>query len=510
MNHRIFLPLLFAWTLQAQQIVIPFIECTERVNNQGVSILTTASSAGTSTISLSQPVPFGTRVVLNPGGATQERFFILRYETTSPPFIATIKESVGFNFPTTLAFNHSAGELVSFEVSGATGYFGYFNPNTIPVEKVAGSFANFLSPGDPNRGQPSLFVPGVFRNVLALPFPPNRDIVWFMGDSSIAVGRDTPELNCARIKPEVRAQSITLGLNSTTPGVRIGTVSGGAPGSYAATIANVFMVHPTSNSTLSIGDIQFSNLRVENGTVFADVTTTALALQRRAYFVLRVTDAAGQHGFSTGGIEVVSTCPITVSPTFLSTAFINTPYNVTFNAPGATQFAVEGELPSGMGLSEAGQLSGAPTQTGTFSFSLRTARIDGCFQRTPLTLEVQGQLCSANVTGFTQVTLGGFRQNLVTRRWQQTVTIRNTSQSSIFGPLSLVTDNLSANAALVSASGATSCAAPLGVAYQSSALGPSNQLAPGATVSLNLEFTNNTPGAPITYTPRVIAGGAIR
>jgi hypothetical protein len=34
-------------------------------------------------------------------------------------------------------------------------------------------------------------------------------------------------------------------------------------------------------------------------------------------------------------------------------------------------------------------------------------------------------------------------------------------------------------------------------------------LAPGATVAIALEFTNSST-APITYTPRVIAGGAIR
>jgi hypothetical protein len=127
-----------------------------------------------------------------------------------------------------------------------------------------------------------------------------------------------------------------------------------------------------------------------------------------------------------------------------------------------------------------------------------------------LTLEVQGQLCAANVTPLVEITLGGFRQNLVTRRWQQTVTLRNGGQSSIFGPVALVADSLSANAAMANSGGTTTCAAPLGRPYVVAALGPNNLLAPGATVAIALEFTNAAPTAPITYTPRVIAGGAIR
>jgi hypothetical protein len=201
-----------------------------------------------------------------------------------------------------------------------------------------------------------------------------------------------------------------------------------------------------------------------------------------------------------------------VTPPVLSNAYVNTPYSVNFSATGTQgpiTFAMEGTLPAGLTLTPTGVLSGTPVQTGTFPLTLRSTGDDGCFHRTPLTLEVQGQLCAANVTPLVEITLGGFRQNLVTRRWQQTVTLRNGGQSSIFGPVALVADSLSANAAMANSGGTTTCAAPLGRPYVVAGLGPNNLLAPGATVAIALEFTNSST-APITYTPRVIAGGAIR
>jgi len=64
-----------------------------------------------------------------------------------------------------------------------------------------------------------------------------------------------------------------------------------------------------------------------------------------------------------------------------------------------------------------------------------------------------------------------------------------------------VLDNLSANATLYQPSGTTSCSIPTGSPYVSAA----GSLAPGATVTLSLQFTNPTKAA-ITYAPRVLAG----
>lgn len=507
------LALLGAPTLLAQQIVaLPILECADIVSKRGASVVASAAPAGAASISFTQPVPLGLPIILNPGAANQETVYITTYATNTSPYNGSLQSGQFGNTPATLAFAHSAGEPVTFESQEAAAYFGYFNPLSSPANAIAGSSSNFFSPGNPDRGQPSDFAVGAYRNQLALPIPTPRDLVWILG-SQVVVARTTPELACTRPAPVLLAESQTVALGATTNGLRIGTVSGGAPGPYTVAVTGIYRRNPNNSAPINASEVSIANLRVQNGAIFADVSASAAATSRHAYFTLRVTDSANRNAFSTAFIETVNTCPMTVTPSVLTTAYVNTPYTVNFSATGAPApitFALEGSLPVGLALSESGQLSGTPLQAGSFPIAIRSAAFDGCFQRTPLTLEVQGQLCSANVTSRVQVTLGGFRQNLVTRRFQQTVTLRNNTQSSIFGPVALVTDTLSANAALANANGATTCAAPLGRPYALAELGPNNLLAPGSTVSLNLEFTNSSPTSPITYTPRVIAGGAIR
>jgi hypothetical protein len=326
--------------------------------------------------------------------------------------------------------------------------------------------------------------------------------------------RKTPEFACGYSRPQVKAESIAVPIGGTVAGLRLGTVTGSGSGPLTANVSRVFRhIYSPTLAPPATNDVQFSNLRVENGVIFGDVVAGPAALFRHYFFILSVDDSAGRRGLSTGLADVVNVCPMTVTPPVLSNAYVNTPYSVNFSATGTQgpiTFAMEGTLPAGLTLTPTGVLSGTPVQTGTFPLTLRSTGDDGCFHRTPLTLEVQGQLCAANVTPLVEITLGGFRQNLVTRRWQQTVTLRNGGQSSIFGPVALVADSLSANAAMANSGGTTTCAAPLGRPYVVAALGPNNLLAPGATVAIALEFTNAAPTAPITYTPRVIAGGAIR
>jgi hypothetical protein len=100
------------------------------------------------------------------------------------------------------------------------------------------------------------------------------------------------------------------------------------------------------------------------------------------------------------------------------------------------------------------------------------------------------------------VTRLGFRKNLNTGRYFQTVTLKNNGAQPVPGPIMLVLNNLSPNATLYNSSGTTgNPPAP----YLSIAVGgDSLQLAPGASVSVTLEFTNPT-NAGITYTTQVLA-----
>jgi hypothetical protein len=154
-----------------------------------------------------------------------------------------------------------------------------------------------------------------------------------------------------------------------------------------------------------------------------------------------------------------------------------------------------------------GRRAGTPIVTGDFRFTLLVTSADGCFDRAGYTLHVAGPSCAANVTAQVQVTLGGFRRNLVTGRWMQTVAVRNKGAAPLDGPIALVLDNLSANAALYNAAGATVCAEPLGRPYVEVNPGADGVLSPGENAAVALEFTNSNPSSAITYTPRVLAGG---
>jgi hypothetical protein len=114
--------------------------------------------------------------------------------------------------------------------------------------------------------------------------------------------------------------------------------------------------------------------------------------------------------------------------------------------------------------------------------------------------------CAADLSGSVTVTRGGYRWNSTTGRFVQTVSLTNNSSASVAGPVSLVLDSLSANAGLYGAAGSTACAPPLGSPYVAATAGA---LAPGATVSTTLQFTDPAKTA-ISYHTRVLAGAGTR
>jgi hypothetical protein len=141
----------------------------------------------------------------------------------------------------------------------------------------------------------------------------------------------------------------------------------------------------------------------------------------------------------------------------------------------------------------------------TFTFNV----FDGALTSNAATVTVTiaaSNPCAANVSGAVAVTRSGFIYNPGTRRFSQTVRITNTSASAIVGPFALVLDALSTNATVFNASGVTSCIAPAGNPFVTSA---ALSLEPGASVTLVLQFTNPSR-APISYATRVLAGSGSR
>lgn len=101
-------------------------------------------------------------------------------------------------------------------------------------------------------------------------------------------------------------------------------------------------------------------------------------------FRVRATDANGCYGERVYNLIVNSAaCPaITLNPSSLSLPRVGNVYNQTLSATGGTApyvFSVAtGSLPPGLSLASNGNLSGAPTTTGSYTFTVRATDANGC------------------------------------------------------------------------------------------------------------------------------------
>ena len=111
-----------------------------------------------------------------------------------------------------------------------------------------------------------------------------------------------------------------------------------------------------------------------------------------------------------------------------------------------------------------------------------------------------------NVDGLVRVTRGGFRYVRATGHFVQLVTVQNISAGGIDCPVSLVLDNLSANATLIGAAGTTVEFYPQGSPYLNILAGT---MPSGASVTVQLDFANPSRAA-VTYSTRVLAGNGPR
>ncbi|CAB4925952.1 unannotated protein [freshwater metagenome] len=89
-----------------------------------------------------------------------------------------------------------------------------------------------------------------------------------------------------------------------------------------------------------------------------------------------------------------------------------------------------------------------------------------------------------------------------TQKFSQQITLRNTSQVAIAGPIVVALDGLSPNATLSNLTGLTTTNPPLGSPFIQ-VIGPGAPLAPGGSVTVVLQFANPSMGA-INYTLRVL------
>jgi len=113
--------------------------------------------------------------------------------------------------------------------------------------------------------------------------------------------------------------------------------------------------------------------------------------------------------------------------------------------------------------------------------------------------------CPVDVTSSLGITYGGVTLNPMTRRYVQTVTLKNNSAVTVVGPISLVLDKLSPNVTVYNSSGTTALVLPAGSPYMNA----NTNLAPGQSVALQLQFIN-TGNIVFSYDARVLAGPGSR
>ena len=110
-----------------------------------------------------------------------------------------------------------------------------------------------------------------------------------------------------------------------------------------------------------------------------------------------------------------------------------------------------------------------------------------------------------DVTGQVSVSRGPLLYRRSTGTYIQVLTLTNTGDTAIAGPISSILTGLT-NATLANASGTTSAVLSAGRPYLDAGVG---SLAAGASVSVTLSFTKNGAGS-ITYTVQVVAGPGSR
>jgi hypothetical protein len=110
--------------------------------------------------------------------------------------------------------------------------------------------------------------------------------------------------------------------------------------------------------------------------------------------------------------------------------------------------------------------------------------------------------CALDVSSQVTVKRGGFTYDSSTQIFLQTVTITNSSNTTITPPLYLVLKSLSSNANLANASGTTNCTSQ-GNSYL--VVPTTGSLAAGQSVSIQLQFADPTKGS-ITYSTQMLSG----
>ncbi|GEM_PF-1280016 len=160
-------------------------------------------------------------------------------------------------------------------------------------------------------------------------------------------------------------------ISITPSSLPAGTISAAYNQSLSASGGTAPYTYAVSSGTLPPG-ITLS----AGGTLFGTPTTPG-----NYNFAVTTTDAQGCTGVRS--YTLLIDCPtIDVSPASISSSIVGISYATTFTASGGfapyTFNITSGSLPNGLGLSSSGLLSGTPSESGTFTFTVTAVDAHGC------------------------------------------------------------------------------------------------------------------------------------
>jgi len=118
---------------------------------------------------------------------------------------------------------------------------------------------------------------------------------------------------------------------------------------------------------------------------------------------------------------------------------------------------------------------------------------------------INASSCAVNLGAQVAISQSGMRYDRTAGQFVQSVTLTNSGAAALSGPISLVLNNLSANAQLASPSGFTSCGAQTPAPFEDAGICTGGSMAPGSSVSMTLRF-NDPSMQSIGYSATVVGG----
>ncbi len=414
------------------------------------------------------------------------------------------------------------------------GIFSYYSsyPSALTIPRSPPM--NYFTPGPIiYSGQPTIFFPGYHKDAVSVQLGNSDDLGGSSGITSyftsqslswvLSAGEattwDTASLPpgpptgvptpSALFCPATMVPAIPiLSFGGTYPHQLLATLLNPPPAQLPVTLASRYSLTcpatdcaPTDNNGVGL-----TNLQYQNGNIYADVRLPVGSGTFVDWPELIASVNGTVVAFGHMPILEAMQCSASLQPPSLSGALLGSSYTQSFTATQAGEtftYSTTGALPPGLAFAS-GTLSGTPTAGGTYPFTvIATPSDSSCAATANYSLTVAGPTCANDVTSQVAVTLSGLKRNLATGQWTETVTLYNPGLATISGPINLVIESLSSNAALVNSQGATNCFAPAGSPYVSAG----SSIGAGQTASVTLTFTNSQPVQSITFTPRVAAGG---